>query len=386
MSARIFPFQHAPTGTVVFGAGTAGKLADQRLLRRAERLLVVTDAGVRTAGLLERCLQGLGERVALVDDTVRSDGDADHVDDLAARARASSIDAIVAVGGGSVIDTAKATAAVVAKKSSLASLEGIATVRSALLPIAAVPTTAGTGSEATQFVVITDRAAGRKLILTDTSLVPSLAVLDPELLLTLPREVTAATGVDALSHAVEALGSKLRNPFGTALALEAARVLLAEDGLARCLSHPEDIEARGRVLSAACLAGQAISTNLLGACHAFAHAVGAAKGIPHGVANGLFLGTVMRLNLERVRPAYATLGQSIGGSGEEALLAQHAIGAVERLVHEVAGIPRQLRQCGITEGDVPALAQGVLADPDLATNPVALKDVATVEQLLRERL
>lgn len=386
MSQRVHPFSHVSPGTVAFGPGLSASLAEQRPLRKAARVLVVTDAGVRDAGLLERVTKGLGDKVALVDDTVRPDGDAEHVNVLAGRAKEAGVDAIVALGGGSVLDTAKSVAALLAKGGRIQDLEGIATVRAKLLPLVAVPTTAGTGAEATQFVVIADRQAQKKIILSDTSLVPALAVLDPELVVGLPRAVTAATGVDALTHAVEAIGSRMRNPFGTALALEAARTIVADDGLARCLAEPSDLAARARLLTAACLAGQAISTSMLGACHAFAHGLGAAKGVPHGVANGLFLVPVMRLNLEKARPAYAQLGLALGGQGDETALAEHAISCVEQLVHDVAEVPRRLSAVGVTEADLPALTELVMADPDLATNPVQITEAARVEEVLRARL
>lgn len=384
--SRVHPFQHVSPGAITFGIGASSALAEQRPLRKAERVLVVSDAGVRDAGLLERVTKGLGEKVALLDDGVQPDGDAEHINVLAGRSREAGVDAIVALGGGSVLDTAKAVAALLAKGGRIQDLDGIATVRARLLPIVAVPTTAGTGAEATQFVVIADRQAGKKRILVDTSLVPALAVLDPELVLGLPRAITAATGVDALTHAVEAIGSRARNPFGTALAVEAARAIVADDGLARCLEEPGDLAARGRMLTAACLAGQAISTNLLGACHAFAHGLGALKGVPHGVANGLFLVPVMRLNLEKARPAYAALGLALGGQGDETALAEHAIAAVERVVHEVAEMPRSLSAVGVTEGDLPALTKLVMEDPDLTTNPVQITEASRVEEILRARL
>lgn len=386
MSQRVPPYQYASPGAVAFGPGLASSLATQRPLRKAERVLVVSDAGVRDAGLLERVTTGLADKVAFVDDRVVADGDAEHIFALAERARATAVDAIVALGGGSVIDTAKSVAALLAKGGRLQDLDGIATVRSKLLPLVAVPTTAGTGAEATQFVVVADRQAGRKIILSDISLVPALAVLDPELVLGLPASVTAATGVDALTHAVEAIGSRMRNPFGSALALEAARVITAEDGLARCLAEPSDLAARGRMLTAACLAGQAISTNMLGACHAFAHGLGALKGVPHGVANGLFLVPVMRLNLEKARLPYAQLGLALGGQGDETALAEHAIATVERVVHEVASVPRSLRAVGVVDDDVPAFTKLVMADPDLATNPVQVTEAARFEEMIRARM
>lgn len=386
MSQRVPSYQHVPAGAVAFGAGLSASLGEQRPLRKAERVLVVSDAGVRDAGLLERVTKGLGQKVALVDDAVVPDGDAVHIHGLADRARAANVDAIVAVGGGSVLDTAKAVAALLAKGGRLQELEGFATVRSKLLPLVGVPTTAGTGAEATQFVVVADREAGRKIILSDTSLVPTLAVLDPELVVGLPAHITAATAVDALTHAVEAAASRMRNPFGTALAVEAARTITADDGLARCLAEPGDVVARGRLLTAACLAGHAISANMLGACHAFAHALGALKGVPHGVANGLFLVPVMRLNLEKARGAYAHLGLALGGQGDETALAEHAIATVERVVHEVAKIPTRLRAVDVREEDLPRFTQLVLADPDLATNPVQINEASRVEAILRTRL
>jgi alcohol dehydrogenase class IV len=386
VSQQIFPFQFSPTGSVVFGPGSAGALGKQRALKRAERVLVITDAGVKAAGLLEVVVAGLCDKVALIDEGVVPDGDAAHIEALAERARNEGIDALVALGGGSVMDTAKGVAVLLAKGGRLREHEGYATVRAPLPPLVCVPTTAGTGSESTQFIVVADRELGRKLILTDGNLVPALGVLDPTLLVGLPRAVTAATGTDALAHAIEALGSRMRNPVGTALAIEAARALAADDGLLRCLEEPGDVLARGRVLVAANLAGQAISMNMLGACHAFAHALGALKGVPHGVANGLFLVPVMRMNLEKARPAYAHLGQALGGQGSEVALAEHAIAAVERLVHEVAGVPRRLADVGVSTGDVERLVELTMADPDLATNPVPFGDAEQARSLVLSTL
>lgn len=383
---RVRPYQHAAPGSISFGAGLAASLAEQRPLKRAERVLVVSDAGVKGAGLLERVTRGLHDRVALVDDQAVPDGDVAHVDALAAQAKEANVDAIVAVGGGSVMDTAKGVAVVLARGGSIRDYEGFASVRAKLPPLVCVPTTAGTGSECTQFLVLMDRARGQKVIIADLSVVPALGVLDPELVVGLPERTTAATSVDALTHAVEALASRMKNPFGVALATEAARVLVAEGTLQRCLEAPDDIEARGRALNAASMAGQAISVCMLGACHAFAHALGALKGVPHGVANGAFLVPVMRFNLEKARSSYARLGQALGGQGDETALAEHAISEVERVVHEVARIPRRLSELGVDEGDVERLAEMALADPDLATNPVQITEVARASELIRARL
>lgn len=283
------PFSFESHTSVQFGPGSIDALQKLRVLKGATKIAVVTDKGVRAAGILDKVTSVLGARVAFVDDGVVPDADTAHIDALAERVKREGIEALVALGGGSVIDSVKAVAAVVKKGAPIASLAGMATIRAGLMPIVAIPTTSGTGAEATQFVVVKDHAKGEKVILMDQSLVPAASILDPNLLVGLPRTITAATGVDALTHAAEALASRMANPLGDAYALEAIRILLDEGALARCLSTPDDLAARGAMLSAAHLAGHAISTSMLGACHAFAHAVGALKGVPHGVANGIFL-------------------------------------------------------------------------------------------------
>jgi alcohol dehydrogenase class IV len=386
------PFSHTPAGPSVFGPGVAATIADKTLLKKAQKVVVVTDAGVRTAGLLSAIVAPFANRVAFVEDGVVPDACCDHVDATAARARDAGCDAVLAVGGGSVIDTAKGVVAALARGAPIASLEGYATIRTKTLPLVCVPTTAGTGSEATQFAVLKDRAAGRKRIYVDASLVPALAVLDPTLVTGLPRAVTAATAVDALTHALEAIGSKLRNPIGTALATEACRLLLVEKALARSLERPDDIDARGACLIAAHLAGQAVSTAMLGACHALAHVTGARTGIPHGVANGLFVVDVLRANTPKAAAAYATLARSLGIAGgandvdaSGGALVEALVGVVDDFVFGTAGLPRRLRDAApaLVEGDLPALAQAALADPDLPTNPVALDEAALLSILQR---
>lgn len=380
---RIRPFNHPASSSLAYGPGTAAAVGGQGPLKKAARIVVVSDAGVKKAGVLEKVTAALGERAVLVDTDVVPDADVSHIDALAARAKGVGADAILAVGGGSVIDTAKCVAAVIAKGQGIAALEGIATIRAKLLPLVVIPTTAGTGSEATQFAVVKDRAAGKKRILMDLSLVPAHSVLDPELLVGLPRAVTAATGVDAITHAVEAMGSRMANPVASALAAEAVRILIVERALEASLAKPDDLEARGACLVAANLAGQAISSAMLGACHAFAHALGALKGVPHGVANGLFLVPVMKLNVEKAKHAYAQLGAALGGTGDVMARAQFAVSEVERVVHTVASIPRRLAEVDAgAAADVDALVPLTMADADLATNPVSL-DEDGVRTLLR---
>jgi alcohol dehydrogenase class IV len=375
------PFQHTPSGPSIFGVGTASTVGEKTLLKKHERVLVVTDATVRRAGLVDGVLASLGARAVLVDDGCVPDGDTAHTEALAARAKEAGVTALCAVGGGSVLDTAKGVGAVLATGKTLKDLEGVAKVRTRLLPLVCVPTTAGTGSEATQFCVVKDQAAKEKRILVDTNLIPALAVLDPALLVGLPSKVTAATAIDGLTHSIEALVSRMANPIGTALAREAIRLIAGNDGLDRVLAAPDDVAARGRSLVAAHLAGQAVNTSMLGACHALAHVTGAGFGVAHGVANGLFLVDVMQANAAKVGDSYAALGPLLG---VEATV-DAVVDAVDRLVHDVAGIPRRLREVAdIGEADLPGLAAAAANDPDLPTNPVRL-DEAALLSILRAR-
>ncbi len=379
------PFQHSTSSPIVFGAGVSSTIADKTFLKKHARIAVITDAGVVRAGLLDAIVKPFGARIAFVDDAVVQDADCAHVDATAARAREMNVDAVLAIGGGSVMDSAKGICMALAKGASVTTFEGIGTVRMKTVPLVCVPTTAGTGAEATQFAVLKDRVIKKKRIYADTNLVPTLAVLDPALAVGLPPSVTCATAVDALTHAVEALGSKMRNPVGTALALEAVRLLIVERALQRSLDNPADLDARGDCMIAANLAGQAVTTSMLGACHALAHVVGARCGVPHGVANGLFLVDVMKANAVKAREPYLRLARALdvqaAGDDVDALIA-----VIDGFIHDTAGLPRHLRDVapGLAEDELPLLAKEALADPDLPTNPASL-DEAALLTILRER-
>lgn len=388
----ITPFSHTPSPQSLFGVGAAATIGDKTLFKRKQRLLVMSDAGVAAAGKLAVVVEGLGARVVHTDTGAIPDGDTRHVESLAEQARALDIDGIVAVGGGSVIDSAKGVVGVLGTGLALKDLDGVARVRPQMkdkaVPLLAVPTTAGTGAEATQFCVIKDVVAGEKRIVVDQTLVPTLAVLDPFLLVGLPAPIAAATAVDAMTHAIEAIGSRMQNPIATALGTEALRRLLVDDALGRSLAVPDDVEARADCLIAAHLAGGAITSAMLGATHALAHIVGARCGLPHGLANGLFVVDVMRANLPTAGPAYTRAAQALGMADAVALIA-----AVERFVFETAGLPTSMRAAlasrGVegldgVEARLTDFAAEAVRDPDMPTNPVRL-DEAALLQILRAR-
>ena len=372
-------YQYQSASQILFGRGASKKIKDVRPLRRVSRILCMSDVGVESAGILEPIQDALSEITVLTDTGVKPDGSVAHIDALAQKAKEHEVQAIVAIGGGSVMDSAKAVAAVLCKGGSIADYEGFATIRSTLMPTVCVPTTTGTGAEATQFVVVHDHNTGAKRIISDLSLVPTLAVLDPDLVMNLPREIAVSTAADALTHAIEALGSRMANPLGNAMAMEALRLMLSENSFEDSLRAADYEEARGRMLTAANLAGQAISASMLGACHAFAHAFGAVKQTPHGFANGLFLGSVMRFNLEKAEKAYAQIGSLLGIQGSAGKKAEAAIAEVERLLHQVAEIPGTLSFLEITPAERQLLVEQVMADPDLRTNPVSIRDSQIVD-------
>jgi alcohol dehydrogenase len=375
-------FQHTPSGAVIFGANARATVGEKTLLKKHTKILLITDAAVRAAGVVDDVEKSLGDRVVMVDSAVVADGDTDHVEALAARAADAGVTAICAVGGGSVIDSAKGTAAVMATGKALKDLEGVAGVRTKTIPVVAIPTTSGTGSEATQFAVIKSPREKTKRILVDTNLIPTLAILDPTALLGLPPGVTAATAVDAVTHAVEAAVSRMKNPIGSALCTEALRLMVGERALARALSSPSDVDARADCLMAAHLAGQAVNTSMLGSTHALAHVLGAGYGVPHGVANGLFLTDVMRANATKVSAIYAGMGHALGCADD----CDAVIDTVEAFIADVAGLPRRLRDAavGLTEDALPALAAAAAIDPDNPTNPVRLDETALLS-ILRGR-
>ncbi len=302
-------------------------------------------------------------------------------------------DLIVAVGGGSVLDAAKAMRLLTEhpelsmRELSLPFLDARKRVARYPSPqhamkLAAVPTTAGTGSEVSPAAVIT--SGGRKITLVDYSLVPDLAVVDPMLSASMPPSVTADTGIDALTHALEAAVSIFASPYTDAFCVQAARLIF--ESLPTAVTHGTDLEARTAMANAATLAGLAFSNAFVGVNHALAHALGARFGIPHGRANALFLPHVLRYNAElptKFMPApgysayvapekYAQLGRILFGGRTEEQRMERLFGKVDDLL-VAAALPHSVAELGVDEGEylaaVPDMARAAYADPSLRTNP-----------------
>ena len=369
-------YQHVAPTRVIAGRDLLGSTGFEFAKEGAGRVFVVTDEGVRGTGLVERVEAGLrdgGLEVAGVFDSVPQDSSTDVVDRCAAAAREAGADSFLAVGGGSVMDTTKVADAVFTHGGSAREQEGFYLMPRGndgmgrpldIAPLACVPTTAGTGSEASMGAVIRDPEAQVKLEIADFPLFPRLAILDPESTRTLPARVAAATGMDALTHAIEGYVSALWNPHQDARSLQALRLI--RENLERAVGTPEDEDARGNMLIAANLA----ITIELGSVHAMSHPTGAIFGVPHGVANAINLPHVIRFNAEGgpdIADRYGDIAEVLGlesGPGVGEALAEHVTELVARL-----GLPTRLSEVGVPEAGIPQLVEGAMGDGTTLLNP-----------------
>jgi alcohol dehydrogenase class IV len=386
-----FEFSTAPL--VVFGAGTLDRLADHaaRLGRRA--WLVTGAASLERSGILERVTQRLAAQgVAFERQMVSAEPDTAVVDEGARFARDAGCDLVVGIGGGSVLDTAKAVACLMANQgAAIDYLEVVGHGRKIerdSIPFIAVPTTAGTGSEVTRNAVLADATTGTKASLRDTRLLPRVAILDPDLTRGTPREVTARSGLDALIQLIEPYVSRRANPMIDALAI--AGIRRATPALPRACSDIEDPEARADLLLAAMWSGMALAHCGLGACHALAGPLGGSFPIPHGVACAATMAAAMEANLdaaardesgaETIR-RYADVAVAMGEAPRETPIetARAGIERMRALIREleIAG----LGAFGVTPAAFPDLAARARKTSSMKANPVDLDDADLVHIL-----
>lgn len=342
-------FDYKPRTRVVFGAGSLERLGEIAPSLGGHRVLVVSDPGIVAAGYAARAVKIL-EAAGL--DTFLFDGVEEnpttrHVEDALRFAKPHGIDLIVGLGGGSSLDCAKAVNFLLTNGGKIADYWGIGKASKPLLPMIAIPTTAGTGSEAQSFALIADEHTHQKMACGDRKAMAAVAILDPELTLTQPVQVTADTGIDAISHALETWVTNRRNPVSTLYSQEAWRLLSANFG--RVLQNPNDREARAAMQLGAFYAGTAIENSMLGAAHSCANPLTAHYNVVHGAAVGVMLPAVIRFN----GPAVGTLYGDLAGSrdGAETLASR-----VESLLQRAA-LPTRLSEYKIPEDSLPELAR-----------------------------
>jgi choline dehydrogenase len=366
---------------LVHGPGSLASLPDALEALDVSRPLLVTDPGVVAAGLLDRALEHLRDPVVF--EEVRPNPDIALVDRGADTYRDSGCDGLVALGGGSSMDTAKSIGVVVAHGGSILEYEyGRTPLSHRVPPLVAVPTTAGTGSEVTLWAVITDHDRRIKFHVGGTPLIgPHVALVDPELMLGLPPAVTAATGMDALSHAIECYTCDYHQPFNDAVALHAME--LVGRWLRSAVEDGSNLEARMQMAHAATLGGMAYGTESAGAAHAMSQSAGGVHPCPHGALTARVLGPVCEFNAPAAPERYARIAVALGAdvSGLDTLEAALAgVEEVYRLTEDV-DIPT-MEELGFSENEIPMLARIAYEDPQTNGNPRSV-DVSDYEEIYR---
>lgn len=356
-----------------FGPGARKELPTVVKSRGFKKALVVTDKGLMKFGVAKMVLDVLDEANIPYEvyDDVKPNPTVTNVTNGVEACKKAEADFIVAIGGGSSMDTAKGIGIVCTNPefADVVSLEGVADTKNKCLPIIALPTTAGTAAETTINYVIIDEKRQQKMVCVDPNDIPAVAIIDAELMYSLPKGLTAATGMDAMTHAIEGLITKAAWEMSDMFEIKAIEMIARH--LETAVNEPSNPEARDGMAVAQYVAGMAFSNVGLGAVHGMAHPLGAIFDIPHGVANALLLPIVMEFNAPAALDKYVTIAKAMnaykeGMTREEA--AEAAVDAVRHLSIRV-GIPQHLAELGIKETDLPRLAKAAFADVCTPGNP-----------------
>jgi alcohol dehydrogenase len=366
-------FDHQPRTRIVFGPNSVDRAGELAATLGARRVLVVTDAGLVTAGhaqRVERSLQAAGLGVVIYD-RARENPTTRDVDQCVAVARQAGIDTFVGLGGGSSIDTAKGCNLILTNGGRIKDYWGVGKAAKPMLPLIAIPTTAGTGSECQSAALIADEDTHQKMACLDPKIAARVSILDPALTVSQPPRVTACTGIDAIAHAVETAVTKKRNPLSLMYSHEAFKLTVTS--FERVLSHPLDLDARGRMLLGAAFAGTAIENSMLGAAHSAANPLTAHFNVIHGQAVGMMLPAVVRFNAGD--PVALRAYAELASAPEIACVSDGLSSACDALVARLvvllnkAGMPRSLADCGVQRSMIPTLAQEAAQQWTAGFNP-----------------
>jgi aldehyde dehydrogenase (NAD+) len=375
---------NSPTN-IIAGHGCLSSISKVITDLGCRQAMIMTDEGVRKAGLAEMAKNALADFCVGIYDNIPTDPDLESVDAAVDAARKLNADCIVSVGGGSVIDAAKA-ACVTLKKGGKANdyLSQWYVLTEAPTPHIVIPTTSGTGSEVTSAAVITNKMAGRKLFIADPKIIPNVAILDPRFTVTMPLQMTVSTAMDAMTHALEALMSILSNQICDGQALHAIRLIT--DNLPLVVKDGKNEKARLNMQVAATMAGWAFSTAQVGLAHAMAHTVGTLHHVPHGAACGIVLPKVMRYNVDHATDKLAMAAQAMGVDTKkmkERDAALAAADAVEEFMKKV-GHPLRLRDVGVPEEGLMGCAFHALGDSSVLFNARLTGDPGQVLELFKQ--
>ena len=370
-TGQTFNFLPIPTD-IHFGCGTVKTLPDRIHALGASKAYLVTDPGVEEAGILAqagRILQAASIEY-VVCNRVKPDSGSALIDETAAELKKSGCDVVVGIGGGSSLDTAKAVAALATNPGSALDYIGLHKVRSRPLPTIAVPTTAGTGSEVTLWSVFTDETRAVKVAIGGVMIYPSAAICDPELTLGLPPALTAATGMDALAHAIECFTNNACQPISSVLALRAVELIGAN--LRSAVLNGRNIEARYAMMMASTMAGMAMNPTRLGLAHALAMPLGSWDlRVPHGTVLAVLLPIVMEFNYLAEPERFVDVARALGVATDGLPVteaARRSVEAVRELSRDI-GIPEGLSSFGVREDHVGKVVEEAMKSGNVAVNP-----------------
>ena len=367
---------------VLVGKNSLNELPIELEKSGVKKALVVTDKVLREkTEIVSKVENVLSESKIpyVVFDEVKPDSECSIVNKAYELALREGVNGVVSVGGGSSIDTAKAVCILFEKKGKIEDHAGIYFLEKPTIPHIAIPTTAGTGSEVSHVAVIKDERQKRKLIYVDFYIMPSVAILDPTLTLSMPASVTAHTGMDALTHCIESIHSTENNPVSDAFALHGIRLIW--ENLPRVLENPQDVKARQNMQVAAMMGGAAFTNAQVGIVHAIAHSIGAIYGIPHGLANTLILPYGMMFNLPEC-PRYKLIAEVLGVNEENEMEAgRKAIEKIAEFIRKI-GLPTSLKEAGVKKEDFDRIAQLSIEDPSIISNPRFAMTPDAIKQVL----
>lgn len=382
--SRLLKF-HAPE--IVFGIDSMAEAAHAALRLGGQRPLLVTDPGLIEAGWVDELVghlrdQGVQAQVwsALTPNPKDHEITAGHE-----FYRSRGCDVLIALGGGSVIDAAKGIAILAANGGDILDYAGVDKATMPIPPLVVLPSTSGTGADVSQFCIVTDTTRNTKITILGRALVPDITVIDPRLLTTMPEWLNAATGLDALTHGIEAFVSLGHNQLTDHHALRA--VVMVTENLVTTIEQPREMSARVLMAQAALEAGLAFTNAILGAAHAMSHQVGGLLDLPHGVINGVLLPHVVRFNAEADPAPFAVIAANLGIADTRAPELESALTLADHLqqLAQKVGVPRGLADLGVHDSDVPVLARNAMADACITTNPRAA-DEAQLQALFRAAL
>ncbi len=373
---------------VVYGPGTATQAGSEATLLGGTRALVVTDKIIRGLGFADTVVSSLesaGVKVVQVFDEVPQDSSVQLIQQVYEDVKAKGgADICVCIGGGSVIDTTKMINLLLSEGGDLmADHQGAYIQSRPVQPVVVIPTTAGTGSEVTFAAVVKDHVNHMKLSFVSHFFAPSVAILDPEVTISMPAKITAFTGMDALTHAIESMHSLESEPVADALSMGA--IMQINKFLPIAVKDGKNIEARGQMLIASMNAGLAFTNTMVGIVHGVAHSMGGVAGVPHGLANSLILPYGMEFNLDYCTDKYAMVAYAMGvaPTADEKADAIAGIKKVRELVAKV-GLPTKLSEVGVKEDQLEDIAMTTMGDGTLFTNPRPVEDHEQVLDLLKK--